>query len=195
MAYQTTFKKMTTYLFLKFLVPVSLLFVSLYFLGKRFRKDIKHIFKYDACNPHQNDDVENSESAANRIQFFCQRLIFATLTAFLLFKGAVELIDTFSPSSLSSNHLITHIKQIKTLSYVAKALAVSCGFQLAFMLITKGPDEAIEPIMLGIASIILLMLSVIEPQDWSVNNSLSIAILILCIGALYFLSRKVSGKD
>lgn len=171
-----------------------------YLTNTQFKNDIKNIFKYQTDddlnlkNKELSELDNNSETAANRIQSFCQKLIFAALTSFLLFKGIIELIDTFSPISLSSSHFITHFKEIKTLSYVAKALAISCGFQLAFMLITKGPDEAVEPIMLGIASVILLMLSVIEPSEWTIQNSLSITLLIVCIGGLFFLSKKLDKK-
>jgi len=60
------------------------------------------------------------------------------------------------------------------------------------MLITDGPDEAVEPIMLGIASVILLILSTIEPSQWSIYNSISIILLILGIFLLYYMSGKIN---
>lgn len=179
-----------------FLIKVSLTSLFLIFMlcifNRRIRIDLANIFRYEAREKIRDDSKEDSESAADRIQFFCQRLIFASLTILLLLKGIIELADSLSLLKDSTNHFITHLKGIKTLSYVANALAISCGFQLAFMLITKGPDEAIEPIMLGIASVILLMLSAIEPQKWSIDNSLSVAVLIGCIGALFYLSKKLN---
>lgn len=155
-----------------------------------------NIFRYKIDEVENIEDEKKSETekSADRIQFFCQRLIFVGLTGFLLFKGTVELVDTFWPIDISSQPFFAHIRQIKTLSYVAKALAVSCGFQLAFMLITKGPDEAVEPIMLGIASVILLMLSVIDPDKWTIHHSISVALLIMCIAGLFFLSKKLKNN-
>lgn len=180
-------------------ILISILIVLIaYFRNTQFKIDIKNIFKYQAEDSKKREEQDckpEVEKSANRIQFFCQRLIFSGLTIFLLLKGAVELVDTFSKVEVSSEPLLAHIKEIKTLSYVAKALAVSCGFQLAFMLITKGPDEAVEPIMLGIASVILLMLSVIDPDKWTIYNSLSVALLITCIGGLFFLSKKLKDDD
>ncbi|HFD6909147.1 TPA: hypothetical protein ACF3H3_000040 [Escherichia coli] len=168
-----------------------------FFGSNQFKKDIKNIFKYkvEELKTPEDETKTETEKSADRIQFFCQRLIFIGLTGFLLFKGTVELADTFWPIDISSQPFFAHIRQIKTLSYVAKALAVSCGFQLAFMLITKGPDEAVEPIMLGIASVILLMLSVIDPDKWTVHNSISVVLLIICIAGLFFLSKKLKNNE
>lgn len=185
------------------IVLVSLFIISLivaYRISNTFQKDFKNVISYksksdekDSRSQLNNDaekkSIDNSESSAERIQFFCQKLVFVSLTSFLMFKGVVEVIDTFSPFDMSTDLFFHHIKEIKTLSYVANALAISCGLQLAFMLITNGPDEAIEPIMLGIASVILLMLSAIDAKVWSIHNSISVVLLILCIAGLFFLSK------
>lgn len=187
---------------------VSLFIISLivaYRISNTFQKDFKNVISYKSKSDEKSPDiqstdgiehtiVDNSESSAERIQFFCQKLVFISLTSFLMFKGIIEVIDTFSPFDMSKDLFFHHIKEIKTLSYVANALAISCGLQLAFMLITNGPDEAIEPIMLGIASVILLMLSAIDAKEWSIHNSVSIVLLISCIAALFFLSKFLEKK-
>lgn len=155
--------------------------------------------------------------AAEHLQAHAQKIIFICLSLLLIAKGLVEVLDTlnvfekvrishmayywtvdnFKPGEVhwyeyvDKWSLITHILHIKTLTYVANALAISCGLQLAYMLITEGPDEAIEPIMLGVASVILLILSTIEPSQWSINNSISIILLILGIFLLYYIASKV----
>lgn len=159
-------------------------------------------------------------SSAKSLQAHAQKIIFICLSLLLIAKGLVEVLDTLNFfEKVSVTHvvyywtvdnfklgevvwseyvdkwpLVTHIRHIKTLTYVANALAISCGLQLAYMLITEGPDEAIEPIMLGIASVILLILSTIEPAQWSIYNSISIIILILGIFLLYYISLKVNKK-
>lgn len=160
------------------------------------------------------------ESAAKSLQAHAQKIIFISLSLLLMAKGLVEVLDTLNLfEKVSVTHvvyywtidnfklgevvwsenvdkwpLVTHIRHIKTLTYVANALAISCGLQLAYMLITEGPDEAIEPIMLGIASVILLILSTVEPAQWTIYNSLSIIILILGIYLLFRISVKVNNK-
>lgn len=159
-------------------------------------------------------------SSAKSLQAHAQKVIFICLSLLLIAKGLVEVLDTLNVfEKVSLTHvvyywtvdnfklgevvwseyvdkwpLVTHIRHINTLTYVANALAISCGLQLAYMLITEGPDEAIEPIMLGIASVILLILSTIEPAHWSIYNSISIIILIFGIFLLYYISVKVNKK-
>lgn len=154
-------------------------------------------------------DEDEIESAAENFQMRIQKTIFFLLTILLLTKGFLEILQTFSffeqPIALHIKNLVqplwfykhgfvSSILQINTLVYVANALALSCGFQLAYMLVTKGPDEAVEPIMLGVASAILLILSDNPASTWGMGKSVSIFLLIISIPILYISSRKMK-KD
>lgn len=154
-------------------------------------------------------DESEIESAAENFQMRIQKIIFFFLTILLLTKGLFELLQTFSffeqpivlyikglaePLWFYKHGFVSAILQINTLVYVANALALSCGFQLAYMLVTKGPDEAVEPIMLGIASAILLVLSDNPASTWGMGKSVSIFLLIISIPILYISSRKMK-KD
>ncbi|MFB4413068.1 hypothetical protein [Pantoea sp. ANP04] len=156
--------------------------------------------------------------SAQHLQAYAQKIIFICLSLLLMAKGVIEILDTLNvfdkvnvshviyywsvrdfhlikltwTESVDRWPLISHVRHIKTLTYVANALAISCGLQLAYMLVTEGPDEAVEPIMLGIASVILLILSTIEPSQWSIYNSISIILLILGIFLLYYMSGKIN---
>lgn len=157
-----------------------------------------------------SDNEENVEKTAEKFQMRIQKLIFITLTLLLLAKGLCETLQTLTffeqPIILhipyikdplvfyKDNGIVGALLRIKALVYVAKALALSCGFQLAYMLVTKGPDEAVEPIMLGIASAILLILSDSSAREWNPEKSLAIFILIISIPILYWSSRKMK-KD
>ncbi|HCA5738418.1 TPA: hypothetical protein MXQ19_003246 [Citrobacter freundii] len=150
------------------------------------------------------------ESAAENFQMRIQKIIFLTLTFLLLAKGFFEVLQTLTfleqpivlhlpllkePLVFYKDHGIAGgLLRIKALVFVANALALSCGFQLAYMLVTKGPDEAVEPIMLGIASAILLILSDSSPAEWGQGKSLAIFLLIISIPILYWSSRKMK-KD
>lgn len=151
-------------------------------------------------------DEDEVETAAENFQIRIQKTIFLFLTILLLAKGFLELLQTFSffeqPIALYIKGLmeplwfykpgfVSAILQIKTLVYVANALALSCGFQLAYMLVTKGPDEAVEPIMLGIASAILLILSDNPASTWGMGKSAAVLLLITCIPILYISSRRM----
>ncbi|MGE1159074.1 hypothetical protein ACQJ0H_09790 [Pantoea agglomerans] len=159
--------------------------------------------------------------SAEHLQAHAQKIIFICLSLLLITKGLIEILDTLNMFEkvevthmvyywtvdnfkLGELHwseytdkwpLVAHIRHIKTLTYVANALAISCGLQLAYMLITEGPDEAIEPIMLGVASVILLILSTVEPSQWNIYNSISIIMLILGIFLLHYISGKIREKQ
>ncbi|AYL78480.1 hypothetical protein U3B84_002231 [Citrobacter freundii] len=150
------------------------------------------------------------ENAAENFQLRIQKLIFLALTLLLLAKGFFEILQTLTfleqpvilhlpflnePLVFYKDHGIAGgLLRIKSLVFVANALALSCGFQLAYMLVTKGPDEAVEPIMLGIASAILLILSDSSPAEWGQGKSLAIFLLIISIPILYWSSR-IMKKD
>lgn len=160
-------------------------------------------------------------SSAEHLQAHVQKIIFIFLSLLLIAKGLVEVLDTLNMfEKIKVDHmvyywtvdsfklgqihwseyvdkwsLVTHIRHIKTLTYVANALAISCGLQLAYMLVTEGPDEAIEPIMLGVASVILLILSTVEPSQWNIYNSISVIMLILGIFLLHYISLKIKKTN
>ncbi|WFW59116.1 hypothetical protein NFJ76_15190 [Citrobacter freundii] len=115
-------------------------------------------------------------------------------------KGCFELLQTWGVLSQSPEEiknlpqLINFTLKFKTLMYVAAALALSCGIQLAYMLVTEGPDEAVEPIMLGIASTILLVLSSSDAGAWDLNKFLAILVLVICLPVLYASSLWMKNK-
>lgn len=139
--------------------------------------------------------LKEISKAANNFQFRLQKIIFLGLMLVLSSKGVVEILQTLglfsqNPYELRSSHpYIYYFLQIKTLVYVAAALAISCGIQLAYMLITDGPDEAVDPLMLGIASTILLILSDSNAKDWTPERSLAVVMLVICLPVLFACSR------
>ncbi|HBQ1205588.1 TPA: hypothetical protein NBM22_003509 [Klebsiella pneumoniae] len=152
-------------------------------------------------------DEKVVENAAESFQMRIQKLIFLALSLLLLAKGLFEVLQTLSfleqpiklnippfkePLIFYKDHgLAGGLLRIKALVFIANALALSCGFQLAYMLVTKGPDEAVEPIMLGIASAILLILSDSSPSAWGQGKSVAIFLLIISIPILYWSSRQM----
>ncbi|RTF26417.1 hypothetical protein D9B84_01935 [Serratia marcescens] len=180
-----------------FLKTIFVIFPDL-FLRKIFKLgfvlDVKFLFKY-------NGDANELDAAAKRLQMLVQKLIFASLTIVLALKGGFEFLQTIHWVDVRVNYqylmgprtFIEHILAINTLQYVAKALAVSCGVQLAYMLVTDGPDEAVEPLMLGIASAILLILS--STSEWDFNHAVAIFLLVLTIPMLYLIAKKIKNDQ
>lgn len=83
---------------------------------------------------------------------------------------------------------------------VSVALLYSAAVELAYMLFTPGPDEAVEPVILSIAALILSLAaradSLIEGNQQAnlFFVALSIGILAIAIGLLFFV-RKLYLKE
>ena len=65
---------------------------------------------------------------------------------------------------------------------MANVLAISAGIELAYMLFTDGPDEAIEPPILGITSAAFFTLANDAKGSWVLGvYALSILVLMYCM--------------
>jgi hypothetical protein len=76
----------------------------------------------------------------------------------------------------------------KTLEIVAKGLAYSAGVDLAYMLFTPGPDEAFEPVVLALASGVILLASE-EAIKW--EQSVGALLLSIAIGVVWAIKKKL----
>jgi hypothetical protein len=76
----------------------------------------------------------------------------------------------------------------KTLEIVAKGLAYSAGVDLAYMLFTPGPDEAFEPVVLALASGVILLASE-EAIRW--EQSVGALLLSIAIGIVWAIKKKL----
>ena len=187
-----------------FFIYFCLRFYRFKTIGKRFfccfLGGVRDSFKeleiiFSSSKNTDRKTLKEISGAANNFQFRLQKIIFLALVIVLLSKGFFEMLQTFgvftqNPYELRSSHsYVYYFLEIKTLVYVAAALAISCGIQLAYMLITDGPDEAVDPLMLGVASTILLILSDSNAKDWTSDRSFAVIILVICLPVLFACSR------
>jgi hypothetical protein len=98
--------------------------------------------------------------------------------------------------SLSSNFLL----------YVGEILAFSAAVDLAYMLFTPGPDEAIDPVIIAVSAAILILVSVLKKYigisklDVEVTQApefhnllplvLIIVMLVFAIALLFYIRQK-----
>ena len=75
-------------------------------------------------------------------------------------------------------------------------LTASAVIELGYMLFTPGPDEAVEPIITGIAAFILYELSK-ESIEFNIGYSVSIGVLVVAIVCLFWVKKTFidSKKD
>ena len=79
---------------------------------------------------------------------------------------------------------------------IAYALAVAAAVELAYTLFTPGPDEALDPLMLGLSSGILLLITTDTSQTLSATVKFSGILLgVLALGALFLIRHHLVGDD
>jgi hypothetical protein len=76
---------------------------------------------------------------------------------------------------------------------VASGLALAAVVELTYTLFTEGPDEALDPLILGLSSFILLKIS--DPKTGlSISNAGTFALLVLALAALFVLREQFIEK-
>jgi hypothetical protein len=85
------------------------------------------------------------------------------------------------------------------LDIVGGVLAYAAAIELAYMLVTPGPDEAVQPLILGLASVVLSIASRAESLIAStnigsntglLNASISIGFIVVAISILFYLRAR-----
>ena len=69
-------------------------------------------------------------------------------------------------------------------------LSISAGLELAYMLYTPGPDEAIEPLILGVTSALLIIISGVDAENMSWQLALTVLVLSGTLGFLFYIREK-----
>lgn len=98
-------------------------------------------------------------------------------------------IKAFGVNFPTSNQYMIELINMPILEMVSIGLAAATALELAYMLFTPGPDEAIQPVMMGIASFVLYALSTFSP-DTSGVQLIGIALLVLCIPVLFWTKQQ-----
>lgn len=83
---------------------------------------------------------------------------------------------------------IQQLVALPTLALVAKALEYSAGFELAYTLFTEGPDEAVEPVIMGLAAAMLLGLSKLDRID--VLAGCGAVVFVIALAGLFFIRKR-----
>lgn len=141
--------------------------------------------------PVDNEDGEHAlyqwlGGPAESVKIALQMIIGAGIVGLLILKVA----SSFGLPSWLPGPVTATLKQ-DTLEIVAHGLMYSAGVELAYMLFTPGPDEAVEPVLLGLASAVLLTIS--NDGD-SVLNMLNVAVMCAAIAGLFYVKDRFLKK-
>jgi hypothetical protein len=112
---------------------------------------------------------------ARNVKIALQMLIGLIIVVLLLaeaFFGAINVLG---------HPVLVPFATLNPLKLVAYGLFFSSGVELAYMLFTPGPDEVLEPVMMGLAAAILLGVSNIDFSNVNVQEGVT---LFLAVGAL-----------
>jgi hypothetical protein len=131
--------------------------------------------------PEKKSLLDRAEGVKNASQW----LIALGIFALLIFKVFFSVWHLFGP--LPTWPPITALMTSKPLDIVGQGLAASAAVQLAYMLLTPSLDEAVEPVILGIAATILLLVSKMDVLK--IREALCVLLLVLTIAILFVLKK------
>jgi cellobiose-specific phosphotransferase system component IIC len=85
--------------------------------------------------------------------------------------GAATVVGVLVVVAIDATHIADGSEGIQGLTadifaVTAAGLAVAAAFELAYTLYTPGPDEALNPLLLGLSSAFLLLASKDDKLDW-----------------------------
>lgn len=83
--------------------------------------------------------------------------------------------------------LVEQVYARPTLEIVGLALAYSSALELAYALFTRGPDEAVEPLIMGLAAAILVVVSGIKTID--LIRSTGVTLLVVALAGLFVIRQ------
>lgn len=128
-----------------------------------------------------NDPYE-IEPKARRIKVILQMLIGVGIIIFIGLKliGFITWARQFA--------FIDAIHKLQTLDIIGQALIVASAIELAYTLFTDGPDEAVDPLIMGLAATVLLGIAKIKHDSLKLAGEIAIYVAIL-IG-LFFVRKK-----
>lgn len=87
------------------------------------------------------------------------------------------------------------IRCANTLAIMAGGLALSAGFELAYRLFSDGIHAAIDPLIIGICSVFLLMVSSLNIENATWQVAMLLTSLTLTVGALLFCRERFDLRN
>lgn len=117
------------------------------------------------------------------------------LLQMLVAIGAVIDIGMHVAHSLSDNKGWVPLAPPATVSIqvIAYALAVAAAIELAYTLFTPGPDEALDPLMLGLSSGLLLLIT--SDRGSAVVQYSGVLVGVVALAALFIVRRNLIDDD
>ena len=110
-----------------------------------------------------------------RVAKILLQMVIGLVAVYLIVKNALDAGHNSVPNDLPEAGA--------TLKIIAGGLAIAAAAELAYTLFTKGPDEAIDPLMLGLASALLYQLAGLNGLTTGVG--VGTFLLVVSLGVLF----------
>jgi hypothetical protein len=138
--------------------------------------------------PQSKAEEKCFESRVRRLKTVLQMAIGVAITIMLfvkvcLFFTSSETLSHVLPYVVLPVDILNLLASRHPLAIAGYALAFSAAIDLAYMLFTAGPDEAVEPVILGFASAALI---VSAKSDLTSKNAVIIVVLVAGIAVLFW---------
>jgi hypothetical protein len=133
-----------------------------------------------------------SRSPEDRLYDYCQPLAAAVKVVLQMLIGVVIIVilalKLFLFIKPQDNKFFQFLASSHPLTITGYALAISACIELAYMLFTPGPDEAIEPVMLGFSSAALIVSA--RDDLATFQNATILVVLVAGIAVLFRVRRR-----
>jgi len=108
---------------------------------------------------------------------------------FILLKAYVFLGLPLLNSGACNFPAANYVLSKSILALVSESMMVSAAIELAYMLFTPGPDEAVDPLILGIAGTALLVMSDenSDVSDSMLSDAMAVLLFALSLALLFYL--------
>jgi len=83
----------------------------------------------------------------------------------------------------------TFLPAEQVITLIGNALATAAVIELAYTLFTPGPDEALDPLMLGLAAAVLVAFA--HPKTFNYQNAIAALLVIIGLAILYRIRRSL----
>jgi beta-lactamase regulating signal transducer with metallopeptidase domain len=147
-----------------------------------------------ADNSHAADLFRFLHRPAYLVKVICQMIIGLGVAVTLIAK-VYMLVLTDYQCTPDMNTLGNSIRCGNTLAIMAYALALYAGFELAFRMFREGVQGAIDPLIIGVCSVFLLLISMLNLESANWQIAMLLTSLTLTIAALLFCRERFGNTN
>lgn len=150
----------------------------------------------DIFTPKRGKDYDAGDliySVGERPAKVIKSLIQIAIALWALFELGRQFYWSQSHLSCATSHFCYGIpKASDVLTLTGDALAAAAAVELVYTLFTKGPDEALDPLMLGLSAAALLSLGAVSGFD--LKQGVSLLLYALALGILFLIRKYLAEK-